>query len=115
MQRAVRVFMGEGRFCPGFQLSDGVFHEPVLRLFKQALELKIPHNVFAAWMVSLLPPSASNRPVDMLDNMPLLQNTLTAFADQYGRSRSAADRFTDTAQLYLEQVPGAVVLDEVSP
>lgn len=83
MQCAVRVFMGDGTFCPGFQLRDGVFNESVLWLFKQALELKIPHNVFAAWMVSVLPAPASSRPVDMLDNMPLLQNTLTAFADQY--------------------------------
>lgn len=55
MQCAVRVFMGDGTFCPGFQLRDGVFNESVLWLFKQALELKIPHNVFAAWMVSVLP------------------------------------------------------------
>ncbi|CCQ46012.1 hypothetical protein ARTSIC4J27_1972 [Pseudarthrobacter siccitolerans] len=34
-------------------------------------------------MVSPVPPPASHRPVDMLDNMPLLHNTLSAFADQY--------------------------------
>lgn len=27
MRRAVRVFIGEGTFCPGFQLKDGLFHE----------------------------------------------------------------------------------------
>jgi hypothetical protein len=48
MRRAVRVFVGEGTFCPGFQLKAGLFHEAVLRLFEQALALKIPHNVFAA-------------------------------------------------------------------
>jgi hypothetical protein len=52
MRRAVRVFIGEGTFCPGFQLKDGLFCEPVLDLFHHAMELKIPHNVFAAWMVS---------------------------------------------------------------
>ncbi|MGM9474717.1 hypothetical protein ACS5PJ_22320 [Pseudarthrobacter sp. YS3] len=83
MQRAVRTFMGEGTFWPSFQLRDGVFNEPVLRLFEQAFELKIPHNVFAAWMVSVLPAPASSRPVDMLDNMPLLQDALAAFADRY--------------------------------
>jgi hypothetical protein len=61
MRRAVRVFIGEGTFCPGFQLKDGLFHEPVLRLFDQAMSLKIPHNVFAAWMISPLP--AESRPV----------------------------------------------------
>ncbi|MFJ6378349.1 hypothetical protein ACIQH9_21835 [Pseudarthrobacter oxydans] len=39
----------------------------MLRLFEQALELEIPHNVFAA----------------MLNNIPLLQNALTAFTDRY--------------------------------
>jgi hypothetical protein len=47
MRRAVRVFIGEGTFCPGFQLKDGLLHEPVLRLFEQAMSLKIPHNVFS--------------------------------------------------------------------
>ncbi|MFF1880185.1 hypothetical protein ACFVVC_01785 [Pseudarthrobacter sp. NPDC058196] len=69
----MRVFIGEGTFCLGFQLKDGLFNEPVLRLFEQVLELKIPHNVFAAWMVSLVLPPPSSRPVDILDNMPLLQ------------------------------------------
>ncbi|WP_251036781.1 hypothetical protein [Arthrobacter sp. ISL-28] len=32
MRRAVRVFIGEGTFCPGFQLRDGHFNAPVLRL-----------------------------------------------------------------------------------
>lgn len=84
MRRAVRVFIGEGTFCPGFQLKDGLFHEPVLRLFDQAMSLKIPHNVFAAWMVSPLPGEASSRsrPVDMLHSMTLLQS-LAAFADRY--------------------------------
>jgi hypothetical protein len=48
MRRAVRVFIGEDTFCPGFQLNDGLFHEPVLRLFDHAMALKIPHNVFSA-------------------------------------------------------------------
>ena len=47
-RRAVRVFIGEGTFCPGFQLKDGLIHEPLLRLFDQAMSLKIPQNVFPA-------------------------------------------------------------------
>jgi hypothetical protein len=46
MRRAVRVFIGEVTFCPGFQLKDGLFHEPVLVLFQHAMTLKIPHNIF---------------------------------------------------------------------
>ena len=46
MSRAVRVFIGKGTFCPGFQLGDGRLHEPVLDLLDRALVLKIPHNVF---------------------------------------------------------------------
>jgi hypothetical protein len=61
MRRAVRVIISEGTFCPGFQLKDGLFHAPVLRLFDQAMSLKIPHNVFAAWMVSPLPDVAGSR------------------------------------------------------
>ncbi|MGF4046241.1 hypothetical protein ACX800_22400 [Paenarthrobacter nitroguajacolicus] len=83
MRRAVRVFIGEGTFCPGFQLKDGLFHEPVLRLFGRAMALKIPHNVFAAWMVSPLPAGSGSRPVDLLDSMVLLQNSLAAFGDRY--------------------------------
>ena len=83
MRRAVRVFIGEGTFCPGFQLKDGLFHEPVLRLFDQAMSLKIPHNVFAAWMVSPLPAESRSRPVDIPGRMTLLQSSLVAFGDRY--------------------------------
>ncbi|CAI3796781.1 hypothetical protein [Pseudarthrobacter sp. MM222] len=88
MQRAVRVFIGEGTFCPGFQLKDGDFHEPVVDLFQRAMTLKVPHNVFAAWMVSPLLGAADqagsrSRPVDMLGSTPKRQNALTAFGDRY--------------------------------
>ncbi|MET1088319.1 MAG: hypothetical protein ABWY04_14570 [Arthrobacter sp.] len=77
------MFIGEETFCPGFQLKDGLLHQPVLRLFDQAMALKIPHNVFAAWMVSPLPAESDSRPVDMLHSMPLLQSSLVAFGDRY--------------------------------
>ncbi|WP_142060370.1 hypothetical protein [Pseudarthrobacter sp. B4EP4b] len=83
MGRAVRVFIGEETFCPGFQLKDGVLHEPVLRLLDHAMALKVPHNVFAAWMVSPLSAGACSRPVDMLDSMTLLQSSLAAFVDRH--------------------------------
>jgi hypothetical protein len=85
MRRAVRVFVGKGTFCPGFQLKAGLFHEPVLRLFEQAMALKIPHNVFAAWMVSPLPGAAGHgsRPVDQLGNGRQLQDALARFAHRY--------------------------------
>jgi hypothetical protein len=77
------VFIGEETFCPGFQLKNRLFHEPVLHLFDQAMSLKIPHNVFAAWMVSRLPTESRSRPVDTLHSMTLLQSSLIAFADRY--------------------------------
>lgn len=85
MRRAVRVFVGEGTFCPGFQLKAGLFHEPVLRLFEQALAANVPHNVFAAWMVSPLPgaPGHGSRPVDQLGNARQLQDALAGFAHRY--------------------------------
>lgn len=88
MQQAVRVFIGDGTFCRGFQLKDALFNEPALRLFEQALALKVPHNVFAAWMVTPLPGApdqagAGARPVDQLENFPLLQDALAVFADKY--------------------------------
>lgn len=70
MQRAVRVFIGEGTFCPGFQLSDGVFNEPVLRLFKQALGLKNPAQCVRGLDGQPGPPPTSSRLVDVLDNIP---------------------------------------------
>jgi hypothetical protein len=83
MRRTVRVFIGEESFCPGFQLKDAILHEPVLRLFDHAMALKVPHNVFAAWMVSPLSAGDRSRPVDMLDSMAMLQGSLAAFADRY--------------------------------
>ncbi|WP_324644871.1 hypothetical protein [Pseudarthrobacter sp. LT1] len=83
MQRAVGVFIGERAFCPSFQLKDGIFHEPVLDLFQHAMTLKVPHNVFGAWMVSALPGQPGSRPVDQLGNVPQLRDALGALADRY--------------------------------
>jgi hypothetical protein len=45
MRQLVRVFIGDGTFCPGFQfLPGGQLHPTVLTLFQRALDLQIPHN-----------------------------------------------------------------------
>ncbi|MET3934931.1 hypothetical protein [Arthrobacter sp. OAP107] len=82
MRRAVRVFIGEGTFCPGFQLKDRLLHEPVARLFEHAMALKVPHNVFSAWKVSPLPDHPRSRPVDMLGSVTSLEGALAAFGDR---------------------------------
>lgn len=83
MQRAVRVFVGEETLCPGFQLKNGRLREPVLHLFDHAMTLKVPHNVFAAWMVSPMPGQAGTRPVGSLDRVGPLQAALEDFAASY--------------------------------
>jgi hypothetical protein len=93
VRRAVRVFIGEDTFCPGFQLKDGHFHEPVLRPFDQAKSLKIPHNVFAAWMVSPLPAEYRSRPVDILAARHCSRAAWSPLVIDIGRSKSAGERF----------------------
>jgi hypothetical protein len=45
MSQLIRIFIGEGTYCPGFQfLPDGQLHPAVVSLFGHAMELKIPHN-----------------------------------------------------------------------
>jgi hypothetical protein len=45
MRQLVRIFIGVGTYCPGFQfLPDGQLHAAVMSLFRHAMELKIPHN-----------------------------------------------------------------------
>nr|WP_012311425.1 hypothetical protein [Arthrobacter sp. Chr15]ABR67060.1 unknown [Arthrobacter sp. Chr15] len=68
MQELVRVFVGEGTFCPGYQFQTDLTLNPVVTgLFQRALKLLIPHNYFALWM--MLPCSAleGRRPVDLAE------------------------------------------------
>ena len=45
MRQLVRVFIGDGTFCPGFQfLPGGQLRPTVVALFQRAMELQIPHN-----------------------------------------------------------------------
>ena len=53
LRQLVRVFIEEGTYGPGFQfLPDGQLHPAVVSLFRHAMELKIPHNYFTAWMIT---------------------------------------------------------------
>lgn len=71
IQQLVRVFIGEGTYCPGFQfLTGGLVHPTVLELFQRAMALKIPHNHFTVWMVSPSAILAGARPVQHLEARP---------------------------------------------
>lgn len=86
MHQVFRVFIDEGTFCPGFQFKDGLLDPAVLRLFRQAMELGVPHNVFAAWMITPLrsvQPAHASRPVNCLEQEERLAIELAAFADRY--------------------------------
>lgn len=66
LQQAVRVFVGDETFFPGFQMHDFQLHNTglhpvVLALYNQALEQEIPHNVFSAWMMPPLIKGQSGR------------------------------------------------------
>ncbi|BCW86650.1 hypothetical protein NicSoilE8_43230 (plasmid) [Arthrobacter sp. NicSoilE8] len=68
IQQLVRVFVGEGTFCPGYQFRADLSLNPVVGgLFKRALELRIPHNYFALWMMVPSPALDGRRPVDLRD------------------------------------------------
>jgi hypothetical protein len=82
MRQLVRVFIGEGTFCPGFQfLPGGRLHPTVMILFQRALELGIPHNCFTAWMITPSRVLTDSRPVDLLKTSPTsLLRPLEAFS-----------------------------------
>ncbi len=83
MRQLVRVFIGEGIFCPGFQfLAGGQLRPPVTALFRRAMELKIPHNYFTVWMVTPAESLAGARPVDLLDTRP---SAIFPALDAFGR------------------------------
>jgi hypothetical protein len=76
MRQFVRVFIGDGTFCPGFQfLPGGQLQSTVTALFSRAMELDIPHNYFTVWMITPTNELAGTRPVDHLktDPAPLLR------------------------------------------
>lgn len=81
MRQLVRVFIGDGTFCPGYQFKDnGQIHPTVRALFTRAMELKIAHNYFGAWMITPSPHLEGRRPVDALNGpTPPLLRALEAF------------------------------------
>ena len=71
MRQLVRVFLADGTFCPGFQfLPGGQLQPTVTALFQRAMELEIPHNYFAVWMITPSKALAGTRPVDHLKGGP---------------------------------------------
>lgn len=90
MRQLVRVFLGEGTYCPGFQfLPGGQLQPAVVSLFRHAMELKIPHNYFTAWMVAPAAGLGGARPVDSLPHLPRLHHALEGFSAQTPGTRRA--------------------------
>ncbi len=67
MGQLVRVFFPDGgTYCPGYQFRPDLTLNPVVaELFERALELRIPHNYFALWMMVPSPALDGRRPVDL--------------------------------------------------
>lgn len=90
LRQLVRVFIDEGTYCPGFQfLPGGQLHPAVGSLFRHAMELKIPHNYFTAWMITPSTRLGGARPVDSLPHLPQLHRALEGFATHPPGSRRA--------------------------
>ncbi|NIJ03444.1 hypothetical protein FHR86_003803 [Paenarthrobacter ilicis] len=69
IRRLCRVFVGENTFCPGYQFRADLTPNPVLTgLFERAMELRIPHNYFALWMMVPSPTLEGRRPVDLRES-----------------------------------------------
>ena len=65
LRQLVRVFTDEGTFCPGFQFQPDMSVNPVIvGLFQRAMQLRIPHNYFALWMMTPCHALDGIRPVD---------------------------------------------------
>lgn len=65
LRQVVRVFIYEGTFCPGFQfLPDKSLNSVVGGLFHRAVELRVPHNYFALWMMTPCRAMEGARPAD---------------------------------------------------
>lgn len=81
MQQLVRVFIDDGTFCPGFQFTaDGRLHPVVTALFRTAMDAKMAHNYFTAWMVTPSRTLSNSRPVDLLEtDARRLSNALSQF------------------------------------
>lgn len=81
MRQLVRVFVGDETLCPGYQFTDAMqLHPTVAALFARAMELRIAHNYFGAWMITSSPDLDGRRPVDLLHGpTPPLLHALERF------------------------------------
>jgi hypothetical protein len=83
MRQLVRV-IDEGTYCPGFQFCPDLSPNPVVvGLFERAMELRIPHNYFALWMMVPCAGLQGARPVDLREGgsaSPLLAALERTFA-----------------------------------
>ncbi|MEC3853193.1 hypothetical protein [Paenarthrobacter ureafaciens] len=67
MRRMARVFVDQETYCPGYQFRPDLSLNPVVvGLFERAMELRIPHNYLALWMMTPCPALRGSRPVDRL-------------------------------------------------
>lgn len=76
MRQLVRVFIGEGPFCPGFQFLPGRAAPPHGHRACPARDgAENHHNYFTLWMITPSRRLAGSRPFDLLDSgsSPLLR------------------------------------------
>jgi len=72
MRQLARVCIEPGTFCPGFQFRPDLSLNPVVvGLFDRVMELGIPYNYFALWMMMSCPVLGGARPVDQLERSEL--------------------------------------------
>ncbi|WP_235504758.1 hypothetical protein [Arthrobacter sp. Leaf141] len=90
MRQLVRIFVGDETLCPGYQFTDTLEVKPaVLALFARAMELRIAHNYFSAWMATPCPELEGRRPVDLLHGpTPPLLHAL----ERFGASKKPATK-----------------------
>lgn len=68
MRQLIRVFVDDQTYCPGFQFRPDLSLSPVVvRVFERAMQLRIPHNYFALWMMVRSPVLQGRRPVELKD------------------------------------------------
>ena len=81
MRQLVRIFLGDETLCPGYQFTDTLEVKPAVRaLFARAMELRMAHNYFSAWIVTSSPDLEGRRPVDLLHRpTPPLLHALERF------------------------------------
>ena len=84
MRQLIRVFIDDGTYCPGYQFQpDLSLNQVIVELFQRAMELKIPHNYFALWMMVPCDELQGSRPVDLRERpeAPLLAALERTLAD----------------------------------